>query len=131
MKKSTLIAAMFWMLASPLASCKKFIEQQEQNAVVKLVTQGTWRVTGYYDHQSVNLTDSFSGYSFQFNDNGTVYGTRYGQQQWHLHRRRQQQIHYLRFSVSPLSRQPVESYLDDHGQLYRFRSCQNARRLIV
>ena len=80
MKKSSLIAAMVWILANPLASCKKFIEQQEQNAVVKLVTQGTWRVTGYYDHQSVNLTDSFSGYSFQFNDNGTVYGTRYGQQ---------------------------------------------------
>jgi hypothetical protein len=61
-------------------SCKKFIEQQEQNYIVALVTKGTWRVTGYYDHQVKNLTDSFAGYAFQFNKNNTVYGIRYGQQ---------------------------------------------------
>jgi hypothetical protein len=61
-------------------SCKKFIEQQEQNYIVALVTKGTWRVTGYYDHKVKNLTDSFAGYAFQFNENNTVYGTRYGQQ---------------------------------------------------
>jgi len=61
-------------------SCKKFVQQQEQNAVVKLVTNGTWRITGYDDHQVKNLTDSFAGYSFQFNQNNTLYGTRFGQQ---------------------------------------------------
>jgi hypothetical protein len=61
-------------------SCKKYIQQQEQNALVSLVTNGTWRVTGYLDHGINNLTDSFSGYSFQFNQNETVYGIRYGQQ---------------------------------------------------
>ena len=45
-----------------------------------LVTKGTWRITGYLDHQTNNITDSFSGYAFQFNENGTVYGIRYGQQ---------------------------------------------------
>ena len=45
-----------------------------------MVTNGTWRVTGYYDHQVNNLTDSFAGYSFQFQKNGVVYGVKYGQQ---------------------------------------------------
>ena len=38
-----------------------------------MVTQGTWRITGYLDHKTTNITDSFAGYSFQFNQNGTVY----------------------------------------------------------
>src|SRR4030095_12417739 len=42
--------------------------------------KGTWRITGYYEQMTNNLTDSFAGYSFQFNENNTVYGTRYGQQ---------------------------------------------------
>lgn len=67
------IAFLLTLLVVPF-SCKKYIQQQEQNALVNLVTQGTWRVTGYLDHETNNLTDSFSGYSFQFNENGTVYG---------------------------------------------------------
>src|SRR5579862_1892627 len=70
---------LFILLVVPY-SCKKYIQQQEQNALVNLVTQGTWRVTGYYDHEINNITDSFSGYSFQFYENGTVYGTKNGQQ---------------------------------------------------
>jgi len=66
------IAFLFILLAVPF-SCKKYIQQQEQNALVNLVTQGTWRVTGYVDQDS-NITASFTGYSFQFNENGTVYG---------------------------------------------------------
>lgn len=80
MKKSTPVFALFLVLLAFPFSCKKYIQQQEQNAVVALVTKGTWRVSGYLDHQTINLTDSFSGYSFQFNENGTVYGIRYGQQ---------------------------------------------------
>jgi hypothetical protein len=60
-------------------SCKKYIQQQEQNALVNLVTQGTWRVTGYVDHDT-NITASFTGYSFQFDQNGTVYGILNSQQ---------------------------------------------------
>ena len=74
-----LITLFLVLLVFPF-SCKKFIEKQEQNYIVSLVTKGTWRITGYYDHKTKNLTDSFSGYSFQFNENNTVYGTRYGQQ---------------------------------------------------
>jgi hypothetical protein len=80
MKKSTLYTTLFVLFLAIPYSCKKFIQQQEQNYIVALVTKGTWRITGYYDHQVKNLTDSFAGYSFQFNENNTVYGTRYGQQ---------------------------------------------------
>jgi hypothetical protein len=55
-------------------SCKKYIQQQETNALVALVTQGTWRVTVYLDHDTNNITNSFTGYAFQFDENGTVYG---------------------------------------------------------
>ncbi len=67
------IAFLLILLAIPF-SCKKYIQQQEQNALVNLVTQGTWRVTGYLENDTNNITASFSGYSFQFNENGTVYG---------------------------------------------------------
>jgi hypothetical protein len=79
MKSSLLIVTLLILLVFPL-SCKKFIEQQEQNALVNIVTKGTWRITGYLDHQVTNLTDSFSGYSFQFNADGTLYTVRFGQQ---------------------------------------------------
>ncbi len=65
------IATLLILLVFPF-SCKKYIQQQEQNALVKLVTQGTWRVTGYTDHDT-SITASFTGYSFQFNQDGTVY----------------------------------------------------------
>lgn len=80
MKKRTFLTTLFILLLVIPFSCKKYIEQQEQNALVDLVTKGTWRITGYLDHQTNNITDSFSGYAFQFNENGTVYGVRYGQQ---------------------------------------------------
>jgi len=80
MKRSTQYILLFFFLASITYSCKKFIEQQEQNAIVNLVTKGQWRVTGYIDHQKDTLTNDFAGYLFQFNENGTVYGVKFGQQ---------------------------------------------------
>ena len=74
-----LTASLLFLLVIPL-SCKKLVQQQEQNYIVSLVTNGTWRITGYLDHETYNLTDTFAGYAFQFNQNNTLYGTRYGQQ---------------------------------------------------
>ena len=74
-----LTATLLFLFFIPF-SCKKIIQQQEQNYIVSLVTNGTWRITGYLDHETYNLTDSFTGYSFQFNQNNTLYGTRFGQQ---------------------------------------------------
>jgi hypothetical protein len=79
MKRSTLYI-FFLFFFTTLYSCKKFIQQQEQNAIVKLVTNGQWKVTGYIDHQTDTLTNDFAGYLFQFNENGTVYGVKFGQQ---------------------------------------------------
>src|SRR5450432_3779855 len=79
MKPSFLYIAFLLILLVVPYSCKKYIQQQEQNALVNLVTQGTWRVTGYVDHDT-NITASFSGYSFQFNQDGTVYGILNSQQ---------------------------------------------------
>jgi hypothetical protein len=80
MKRSTLFFIICLFLFAIPYSCKKFIQQQEQNAIVDLVTKGQWRVTGYIDHQTDTLTNDFAGYLFQFNGNGTVYGVKFGQQ---------------------------------------------------
>jgi hypothetical protein len=79
MKKSPLLISLLSLALLIPFSCKKYIQQQEQNALVELVTNGTWRVTGYLDHMTINLKDSFSGYNFQFNQNGIVYGDLNGQ----------------------------------------------------
>jgi hypothetical protein len=61
-------------------SCKKYIQQQETNYIIDLVTQGSWRITGYKDNLGNNLTDSFAGYSFTFNKDNTLYSSKFGQQ---------------------------------------------------
>ena len=52
-------------------SCKKFIEKQEEKAIESDVTNGYWYVSGYEQNDS-NITASFSGYLFKFDDNNTV-----------------------------------------------------------
>jgi hypothetical protein len=52
-------------------SCKKFIEKQEEKAVVADVTDGLWYVSGYEQNDS-DITASFSGYLFKFDANNTV-----------------------------------------------------------
>ena len=54
-------------------SCKKFIEQQQKNAVLSIMTNGYWYVSGYKQNDS-DLTASFSGYLFKFDENNTVTG---------------------------------------------------------
>lgn len=58
-----------------LASCKKYIQQQEQNAALSVMTNGSWYVTGYKQNDS-DITASFSGYLFKFDANNTVTGTK-------------------------------------------------------
>ena len=55
-------------------SCKKIVQQQEQNAVLSIMTTGVWYVQSY-KLGAADSTASFSGYVFQFNSNGTVVGT--------------------------------------------------------
>lgn len=79
MKNAVLLTTSLLFLLTIPFSCKKFIQQQEQNYIVSIVTNGQWRITNYVDHQT-NITDSFAGYAFQFNKDNTLYGIRYGQQ---------------------------------------------------
>ncbi|HVY75586.1 MAG TPA: hypothetical protein VG890_12185 [Puia sp.] len=73
MKNPLFFISLFIFLLTGSAACKKFIQQQEQNALEDLVTKGTWRITRYKDHQT-DITPVFSGYVFQFRTNGTVDG---------------------------------------------------------
>jgi len=57
-----------------LFSCKKYVQQQEQNAALSIMTNGYWYVSGY-KQGSNDITGSFSGYLFKFAADNTVTGT--------------------------------------------------------
>jgi hypothetical protein len=63
------------LLALCFFSCKKIIQQQEQNAVLNIITSGIWYVQTY-TQDSLDITASFSGFVFKFNQDGTVTGTK-------------------------------------------------------
>jgi hypothetical protein len=52
-------------------SCKKFIQQQEENAVIKIMTNGVWYVQTY-NQNDTSIAALFAGYTFQFEADGTV-----------------------------------------------------------
>jgi hypothetical protein len=64
-------------LASSLPSCKKYVQQQEKNAVLLIMTTGVWYVQSYVQNDS-DITASFNGFLFQFQANGTVTGLKAG-----------------------------------------------------
>src|SRR6185312_14150041 len=57
-----------------LFSCKKYVQQQEENAAESIMTNGYWYVSGY-KQGSTDITASFSGYLFKFAANNTVTGS--------------------------------------------------------
>ncbi|HMC84761.1 MAG TPA: hypothetical protein VKI61_04520 [Chitinophagaceae bacterium] len=69
-KRLLLIAAFAGML---LFSCKKAIQQQEENIIVNAVTSGHWYVE-LYTQDSTDITNDFLGYEFQFYKNNNVDG---------------------------------------------------------
>ncbi|HZE82996.1 MAG TPA: hypothetical protein VE035_01755 [Puia sp.] len=75
MKKIYFACLLFLIVTQP--GCKKFIQQQEENAIVAAVTSGYWYVSEYLKNDS-DITASFSGYLFKFDKNGTVVGTKDG-----------------------------------------------------
>ena len=62
------------LLVLAQCSCKKYVQQQEQNVALSIMTTGYWYVSGYKQNDS-DITASFSGYLFKFDGNGTVTGT--------------------------------------------------------
>jgi hypothetical protein len=73
MKIKTCFFAIFFGLC--FFSCKKLVQQQEQNAAINIITDGVWYVQ-MYNQDSIDITNSFSGYVFQFKQDGTVTGTK-------------------------------------------------------
>jgi hypothetical protein len=77
-RAATLIPVLFLLIGSAdLSSCKKVVQQQEQNALEAVITNGTWVVTRYLQNDS-DITAAFSGYVFQFQSSGVVTGTKSG-----------------------------------------------------
>jgi hypothetical protein len=73
MKRSSRLV-LLGLLAILAFSCKKYIQQQEQNEATSIITDGYWYVSGFEQNNS-DITALFSGYLFKFNTNNTVTGT--------------------------------------------------------
>ena len=54
-------------------SCKKAIEQKQDDLILKAITDGTWIVEQYFENGS-NISYEFLNYDFKFNADGTVTG---------------------------------------------------------
>jgi len=65
---------LFILLVASAFSCKKYVQKQEQNAALSIMTNGLWYVSGY-KQATTDITASFSGYLFKFDANNTVTGT--------------------------------------------------------
>jgi len=63
------------LIVAYATSCKKFIRDQEEKAIMSIITTGYWHVDQYSQNDS-NITASFSGYLFKFDAGGTVTGTK-------------------------------------------------------
>lgn len=55
----------------PFGSCKKYIEQKQEEAAVQIITTGRWKMNAFSTDTS-NQVALFNNYLFQFNDNSTV-----------------------------------------------------------
>lgn len=65
---------LFVLLTVTFFSCKKLIQQQEQNEALNIMTNGVWQVSQYLQ-DSTDITSTLSAYTFQFKSDGTVTGT--------------------------------------------------------
>ena len=54
-----------------ICGCKKSIENIQQDAIIKAMTDGQWAVTNFVQN-GTDITTNFSGYKFQYYSNKTV-----------------------------------------------------------
>ncbi|GAB4094413.1 hypothetical protein [Flaviaesturariibacter terrae] len=61
------------LLSTPLllGSCKKLIEQKQEQAAIQVITNGRWKINAF-STGSTDQAAAFSSYLFQFNTNQTV-----------------------------------------------------------
>ncbi|RYY39612.1 MAG: hypothetical protein EOO08_09925 [Chitinophagaceae bacterium] len=57
--------------ALSLGSCKKFIENKQEQAAVQIITNGRWKINSFTTG-AASQTALFAPYLFQFNTNATV-----------------------------------------------------------
>ncbi|OJV54860.1 MAG: hypothetical protein BGO31_16065 [Bacteroidetes bacterium 43-16] len=74
MKKITTLAL---GVAFAAVSCQKVDGESTDKKAGEILQQKNWRMTGYYDDGNDRLV-SFTGYSFTFNNDGTVHAIRDG-----------------------------------------------------
>lgn len=53
-------------------SCKKAIENKQREILIDAITNGQWQVHQYIEN-SVDITNQFYNYSFQFEEHGAVH----------------------------------------------------------
>ncbi|RYY86366.1 MAG: hypothetical protein EOO15_14630 [Chitinophagaceae bacterium] len=63
--------ALFVCASMTLGSCKKYIEDKQEEAAVEIITNGRWKINSFTTG-ATNQTSLFSNYLFQFNTNATV-----------------------------------------------------------
>lgn len=76
MKKLSFVTLCSFLLVLNL-SCKKAVQNKQEDLVVKAMTDGVWKVDTYIE-LSTDITIDFLNYDFKFNADGTVTGTRSG-----------------------------------------------------
>jgi hypothetical protein len=62
---------LFFMILCLLGSCKKAIQNAQEDLVIQAMTNGQWAITSF-THNGVNITSDFTGYKFQYYSNKTV-----------------------------------------------------------
>ncbi len=73
MKKSNSIILVILLMITGI-SCKKAVEQKQEDILMKAITDGTWIVEQYFEN-GTNLSYEFLNYDFNFTSNGVVTGT--------------------------------------------------------
>lgn len=125
------IAAALLLLLTLTGStgCKKFIENQKENALVNIMTDGKWIVTSY-TLNTVDITSNFDGYAFKYYANRKVDAIKDGtfekQGSWDGDIETMTTWAEFENAVEPLFRVNGYWHIDDSGLTYVIASQRDA-----
>ncbi len=69
-----IVVCLMGMILLPSISCKKAIEEQYDDILKKLMTDGSWTITSFTEG-GADITASFGGWICKFHDNNTMTAT--------------------------------------------------------
>lgn len=72
--RSLLSVCMISLVLIGSLSCKKAVEEQYNDIIKKLMTDGSWVITKFTENGTY-ITSSFNGWVYKFNDNNTITAT--------------------------------------------------------